>query len=81
MNGQASFDMCSCGFEFGYDDSNLACKDASDGIVANWLRWRVKVIEKNKRSRIELSRLEKNLRAIGVKLAFDLIPVRDDENT
>lgn len=80
-NGQASFQMCSCGFEFGFDDSALASKDALEGIVPNWDRWRLKVIERKKHSKESLFQLETNLKAIGFKLAFDLIPVRDDENT
>ena len=80
-NGLASFQMCSCGFEFGYDDSNLASKEALEGIVSNWDRWRLKVIEKNKHSKMSFQRLEENLKAIGYKLAFDLIPVKINGNT
>ena len=80
-HGQASFQMCSCGFEFGFDDSALASKEALEGIVSNWDRWRLKVIERNKHSKDSLMKLEANLKEIGFKLAFDLIPVRDDENT
>ena len=80
-NGSASFNMCSCGFEFGFDDSNLASKDAVKGIVKNWDRWRVKVVEKNKLSKTDLKRLELNLSKIGYKLAFDLIPVKSTGGT
>lgn len=79
-NGLASFQMCSCGFEFGFDDSSLATKEASEGIVLNWDRWRLKVIEKNKHSKSSFQKLEQNLKAIGYQLAFDLIPVKKDGN-
>ncbi len=81
QDGLASFQMCSCGFEFGYDDSNLASKEAVESIVPNWDRWRLKVIEKNKFSKSKLQKLEYNLKNIGYKLAFDLIPVKIDGNT
>jgi hypothetical protein len=81
QDGSASFQMCSCGFEFGFDDSNLASKEALDGVVPNWDRWRLKVIEKNKNSKSNLQNLEKNLKNIGYNLAFDLIPAKIDENT
>ena len=80
-NGSASFQMCSCGFEFGFDDSHLASKEALEGITPNWDRWRLKVIEKNMHSKSTLESLEHNLQHIGFKLAFDLIPVKVDENT
>ena len=80
-NGHASFQMCSCGFEFGFDDSALASTEALEGVVSNWDRWRLKVIERNKHSKDSLLKLEANLREIGFKLVFDLMPVRDDENT
>ena len=80
-DGQASFQMCSCGFEFGFDDSALASDEALEGVVPNWDRWRLKVIERNKHSKASLMKLETNLKTIGVRLAFDLIPVGDDENT
>lgn len=80
-NGSASFQMCSCGFEFGFDDSSLASKEASEGIAPNWDRWRLKVIEKNRHSKSSPHKLEQNLKVIGYKLAFDLIPVKVDGHT
>lgn len=80
-NGSASFQLCSCGFEFGFDDSTLASKEASDGIVSNWDRWRLKVIDANKHSKSSLQELEQNLNNIGYKLAFDLIPVKVNGHT
>lgn len=80
-NGGPSFQMCSCNFEFGFDDSNLTSKEASDGITPNWDRWRLKVIEKNKHTQLGLQALEYNLKQIGYELVFDLIPVKIDGNT
>ena len=80
-SGRPSFQMCSCGFEFGFDDSNLASNDALEEIVANWDRWRLKVIDKNKHTKPSLEALENNLKQIGYRLAFDLIPVKINGNT
>lgn len=79
-NGSPSFQMCSCGFEYGFDDSNLASSEALEGMVANWDRWRLKVINKNKHTKRSLDNLENNLEQIGYKLAFDLIPVKINGN-
>jgi len=80
-NGIPSFQMCSCGFEFGFDDSSLASPEALEGIVSNWNRWRLKVIEKNKNNKNSLAKLERNLKQIGYQLSFDLIPVYIGGNT
>ena len=74
-DGSPSFEMCACGFEFGFDDSPLASKEAVNGIKENWQRWRTKVIEKAASNRAELKKLEVNLKNINLRLAFDLIPV------
>ena len=80
-NGNPSFQMCSCGFEYGFDDSHLASNEALEEVVANWDRWRLKVIDKNKHTKQSLEHLEHNLKQIGYKLAFDLIPVKINDNT
>ena len=72
--------MCSCGFEFGYDDSQLATRDAVVGIAANWKRYRAHVIAKAAESPNELRKLEENLRNIGRRLVFDLIDVSIETN-
>lgn len=79
-DGLASFQMCSCGFEFGFDDSSLASIEAIEGIIPNWDRWRLKVINRSASSKLELKALEINLHNIGYKLAFDLLPVKIDES-
>lgn len=80
-NGLASFNMCSCGFEFGFDDSNLASNEACESVVANWDRWRFKVVERSKLSTESLQELEDNLANIGYKLVIDLTPVKCDQRT
>ena len=75
-DGQGSFEMCSCGFEFGYDDSKLATSSASDGLEANWDRWRLGLIEEAKSSKEDLQELMNSLNNIEIKLAFDLIPTK-----
>ncbi len=80
-DGAPSFQMCSCGFEFGFDDSNAATRDAVEGIVNNWNRWRIDVIQSRRTNKAALKELEANLEKIGYKLAFDLIPVPIDDNT
>lgn len=79
-NGEASFQMCSCGFEFGFDDSPLASEEASEGVVPNWDRWRLKVIERSARTKEGFLKLQTSLNEIGYKLAFDLVPVKHDES-
>jgi predicted RNA-binding Zn-ribbon protein involved in translation (DUF1610 family) len=39
-DGSASFDMCSCGFEFGFDDDRGASAEAEASVQGNWERWR-----------------------------------------
>ena len=66
--GTPSFEMCSCGFEFGFDDDPGASKEAVDGVVNNWARWRTKIIEATPMSSIRYDRLRTNLRNIGVEI-------------
>jgi len=70
--------MCSCGFEFGFDDSHLACHEAKEGVSENWDRWRIKVIENNKHTKEALTMLQVNLASIGITLRFDLLPMKND---
>ena len=79
-DGTASFEMCTCGFEFGFDDCPFASKEAVEGIQANWKRWREKVIRKHSVDSDSLNALEKNLRNINLRLAYDLIPVEIEED-
>ena len=74
-DGSPSFEMCECGFEFGFDDSPLASSEAVEGIEANWIRWRKSLIEASTHSRSEFAALQQRLHRIGRRLAFDLIDV------
>jgi hypothetical protein len=73
--GTPSFQMCDCGFEFGFDDSPLASAEAFEGIESNWTRWRRRLIDTAVRNPSELSELELRLHRIGRRLAYDLIDV------
>ena len=76
--GSASFQMCTCGFEFGFDDSPLASEEAIEGIQANWKRWRRKVIDKTAKKAESLVNLQSQLKNIQIRLAFDLIDVQEE---
>lgn len=80
--GSPLFEMCSCGFEFGYDDSPSATSSAVEGIAANWKRYRRELIDEAATDSDELRDLELNLANIGRRLAFDLIdvPIKTEEN-
>ena len=67
-NGAPSYEMCSCGFEFGFDDDPGASKDSVDGVVNNWERWRSKIIQVTEISSIGNDQLRANLRNIGVEI-------------
>ena len=74
-DGSASFEMCDCGFEFGFDDSPHASSEAVEGIEANWIRWRRRLIDAATRSPSEFAALEQSFLRIGRQLAFDLVDV------
>jgi hypothetical protein len=78
-DGSASFEMCDCGFEFGFDDSPIASSEAVEGIEANWIRWRRRLIDAATRSPTEFAALEQSLLRIGRRLAFDLIDVATEK--
>ena len=73
--GSASFEMCDCGFEFGFDDSPLASCEAVKAIEASWIRWRRRLIDKGTQSPSEFAEFEKRLLRIGRRLTFDFIDV------
>ncbi len=43
-DGSASFQMCSCGFEFGFDDDPAASGTSIKSIIGNWEAWRAKTL-------------------------------------
>lgn len=65
-DGSASFDMCSCGFEFGFDDDPGASPDAEPSVAANWTRWRSLYLRKLQAHPAALTQVTARLRAIGV---------------
>ena len=67
-NGAASFEMCSCGFEFGFDDDPGATKEALPTVTENWNRWRILLIKKLEHSADQTKQLKSNLAILGIKL-------------
>ncbi len=65
-DGAASFDMCSCGFEFGFDDDPGASAKALPTVVANIERWRSSIVLKNRGWPEQWAKLQSQLKAIGV---------------
>jgi len=62
--GAASFQMCSCGFEFGFDDDPGASASALPGVQENWSSWRSKLVSQMTAN--QLVQLKSNLATIGV---------------
>lgn len=80
--GRPSFQMCSCEFEYGYDDTPSASSRAiGGGIQKNWESWRLKVIKRSSYLTSTLRKCERNLQNLGISLAHDLIPVKNEQNT
>jgi hypothetical protein len=65
-DGGASFEMCSCGFEFGFDDDPGASAQALPTVAANLERWRAGVMFKNRAWSERIEALRAQLRNIGV---------------
>jgi hypothetical protein len=65
-DGSASFDMCSCGFEFGYDDDPGASPEADPSVPSNWSKWRARFLRKVQAHPGALAQVTERLRAIGV---------------
>ena len=66
-DGAASFEMCSCGFEFGFDDDPGASAKAVDEVQENWSRWRIRFISRFRFHPAALEEVMSRLRAIGVE--------------
>jgi hypothetical protein len=81
LEGEGSFQICTCGFEFGFDDTVSASSRAVEGLENNWELWRKKVIKKSSYSKLTLNKCESNLKNIGISLAFDLMPIKNIKNT
>lgn len=65
-DGGASFQMCSCGFEFGFDDDPGASAQALPSVEANFNRWRAKVLAQAQPWPEKLAALRSQLAVIGI---------------
>jgi hypothetical protein len=60
--------MCSCGFEFGFDDDPAASVEANPSVQANWSRWRLRFLSRFRTHPVALAEVVARLEAIGVKV-------------
>lgn len=65
-DGSASFEMCSCGFEFGFDDDPGASGQADPSVTENWAKWRSRFISKFRNHPAALAKVIARLGDIGV---------------
>ena len=64
--GATSFEMCSCGFEFGFDDDPGASGEADPSVQANWSRWRARFLSGLRHRPVAFAKVIQRLRDIGV---------------
>jgi hypothetical protein len=67
-DGATSFEMCSCGFEFGFDDDPGASAEANPSVQVNWSRWRERFLSRFRAHPAALAEVAARLEAIGVKV-------------
>jgi len=60
-----SFEMCSCGFEFGFDDELAASRQAVEGVANNWDRWRSMLFRKYSHQPEKINQLKSQLVKVG----------------
>jgi hypothetical protein len=65
-DGAASFEMCSCGFEFGFDDDPGASAQAVSSVQENWTRWRARFLARFRSHPAALAEVVSRLQAIGI---------------
>jgi hypothetical protein len=65
--GATSFEMCSCGFEFGFDDDPGASSEADEAVQINWSRWRARFLSRFRLQPRAHAQVVERLRAIGVE--------------
>ena len=65
-DGAASFEMCSCGFEFGFDDDPGASAQAVGSVQENWARWRARFLARFRSHPAALAEVVSRLHAIGI---------------
>lgn len=66
--GATSFEMCNCGFEFGFDDDPGASSDAVECVQDNWQRWRTQFLARFLGRPQAMAEVSLRLRAIGVEV-------------
>ena len=64
-DGTTSFEMCSCGFEFGFDDDPGASAEADESVQVNWSRWRSRFLSRFRHQPRAQAQVIERLRAIG----------------
>jgi hypothetical protein len=67
-DGRGSFEMCSCGFEFGFDDDPGASREATDLVTENWNRWRERLLRTLRMHPAAFAEVAERLKAIGVQV-------------
>ncbi len=65
-DGASSFEMCSCGFEFGFDDDPGASPRANESVQANWTAWRARFLTRFRTQPAARAQVYERLRAIGI---------------
>jgi hypothetical protein len=65
-----SYEMCSCGFEFGFDDEPAASAQAVDGVRNNWIRWREMLFRKHSHQPEKINQLKSQLAKIDLDAQF-----------
>lgn len=77
--GSASFEICDCMFQIGYDDNPLANEEAVEGIQNNWHRCRKQLLKAYNGQIDKLARLKTQLSQIGIKdLSFGIEEPQQD---
>ncbi len=64
--GSASFEICDCFFQIGYDDNPHASEDAVEGIKNNWHRWQKILLKACSGQADKLGKLKTQLTKIGI---------------
>ena len=67
--GEASFEMCSCDFEYGFDDNSDASSTATSTVVGSWEKWRNNILQQLCKNSPEYNIIKSNLATIGVSIA------------
>ncbi|WP_444905450.1 hypothetical protein [Microbulbifer sp. SSSA008] len=68
-DGSGSFQICSCGFEFGFDDEPSASGTKIDSVIGNWEVKRHRKLQYLSSKSDQYKELLTNLRCIGIELS------------